>query len=254
MALARSAGREPAAPDRTTADRSRRARSHGRRPWSRDCGLGTGVAETAGEHSGVAAMRISTGARSGLSSLRSFFAARFSGLDLPLVVRAPAFTRQWWRRALVQWCNRRPSCARLRGSRACFRAPDRLRPDAAEFRGVDSCQSWLCPENVVTANASMPKDRYPGKPEMVAFYRTSLAQVRALPGATRAATVDASSFRRERLGKQFRSGRPAGAGLERHAQIRPVSSRLFSHTGDSVKKRARIQRARQREVATRCDH
>jgi putative ABC transport system permease protein len=91
------------------------------------------------------------------------------------------------------------------------------------------------PENVVTANASMPKDRYPGKPEMVAFYRNALAQVRALPGVTRAATITHLPFGGNDWGNSFEvEGRPARDSND-SAQIRPVSTEYLGTLGIPIR-------------------
>jgi predicted permease len=83
-------------------------------------------------------------------------------------------------------------------------------------------------ENVVTAEAAMSKDRYPGKPEMLAFYRRSLAQVRGLPGLSRAAVATHLPFGGNDWGNSFEvEGRPSHDSSE-SAQIRPVSSGYFA--------------------------
>jgi putative ABC transport system permease protein len=74
----------------------------------------------------------------------------------------------------------------------------------------------------------MSKDRYPGKPEMLAFYRRSLAQVRGLPGLSSAAVTTHLPFGGNDWGNSFEvEGRPARDSSD-SAQIRPVSSGYFA--------------------------
>ena len=85
----------------------------------------------------------------------------------------------------------------------------------------------FAPENMVTADAAMSKDRYPEKPQMLAFYRSSLAHVRALPGVTRAAMTTHLPFGGNDWGNSFEvEGRPASDSND-SAQIRPVSDGYF---------------------------
>ena len=92
------------------------------------------------------------------------------------------------------------------------------------------------PANVVTADTVMSEDRYPGKPQMLAFYRHSLAQMRALPGAQSAALITHLPFGGNSWGNGIEvEGRAADAAGDT-AQIRPVSPGYFSTLGIPLKR------------------
>ena len=99
------------------------------------------------------------------------------------------------------------------------------------------------PENVVTADTVMSEDRYPGKPQMLAFYRNSLANMRAT-GREERGPDHALAFRRERLGQRHRGGRQAGTRGRRQCTNSPGQSRLLRHPGHSAQGRRRFQRTR----------
>ena len=90
------------------------------------------------------------------------------------------------------------------------------------------------PENVVTADTVMSKDRYPEKPQMLAFYRNSLANIRALPGTQSAAMITHLPFGGNDWGNEIEvEGRPRPAGDS--AQIRPISPGYFATLGIPLK-------------------
>ena len=90
------------------------------------------------------------------------------------------------------------------------------------------------PENVVTADTVMSKDRYPEKPQMLAFYRNSLANIRALPGTQSAAMITHLPFGGNDWGNGIEvEGRPRPAGDS--AQIRPISPGYFATLGIPLK-------------------
>ena len=100
------------------------------------------------------------------------------------------------------------------------------------------------PENVVTADAAMSKDRYPEKPQMLAFYRNSLGNMRALPGVKRAAMITHLPFGGNDWGNSFEvEGRPSRDSTD-SAQIRPIKNWLLRHAGHSAQGRRRFQRTR----------
>ena len=87
------------------------------------------------------------------------------------------------------------------------------------------------PENLITAEAAMRKERYQGKPEMLAFYQRSLAELRALPGVARAAVITHLPFGGNSWGNSFDvEGRPSQDSND-SAQIRPVSTKYFVTLG-----------------------
>ena len=93
----------------------------------------------------------------------------------------------------------------------------------------------FAPENVVTADAVMSKDRYPDKPQMLAFYDSALARVRTLPGVNLAAVITHLPFGGNSWGNSFEvEGRPDIAEGD-SAQIRPVSSGYFATLGIPMK-------------------
>jgi predicted permease len=99
------------------------------------------------------------------------------------------------------------------------------------FAALIHVSPGFSPENVVTADAVMSKDRYPDKPQMLAFYHDALAGVRALPGVTLAATITHLPFGGNDWGNSFEvEGRPDIADGD-SAQIRPVSSGYFATLG-----------------------
>jgi putative ABC transport system permease protein len=92
------------------------------------------------------------------------------------------------------------------------------------------------PENVVTANAGLMKERYPDAVSMLRFYRDSLARIRALPGVQAAGTVTHLPFGGNDWGNGFEvEGQPAPAGIEYSAQMRPASPGYFSALGIPLK-------------------
>jgi putative ABC transport system permease protein len=92
------------------------------------------------------------------------------------------------------------------------------------------------PDNVVTANAGLMKDRYPDAPSMVRYYRDSLEKVRALPGVEAAGMVTHLPFGGNSWGNGFEiEGQPAPDNIEYSAQIRPASPGYFSALGIPLK-------------------
>jgi putative ABC transport system permease protein len=90
------------------------------------------------------------------------------------------------------------------------------------------------PENVVTADTVMSKDRYPEKPQMLAFYRNSLANIRAFPGTQNAAMITHLPFGGNDWGNEIEvEGRPRPAADS--AQIRPISPGYFATLGIPLK-------------------
>ena len=86
--------------------------------------------------------------------------------------------------------------------------------------------------NVVTANAGLMKERYPDAVTILRFYRESLARIRALPGVQAVGTVTHLPFGGNDWGNSFEiEGRPAPAGIEYSAQMRPASAGYFSALG-----------------------
>ena len=91
------------------------------------------------------------------------------------------------------------------------------------------------PQNVVTADMVMSENRYPGKPQMLAFYRDALAKMRALPGAESAALITHLPFGGNSWGNGIEvEGRPNQTAGDT-AQIRPVSPGYFSTLGIPLK-------------------
>ena len=122
------------------------------------------------------------------------------------------------------------------------------------FAALIHVSPGFVPENVVTANAAMSKDRYPGKPEMLAFYRNSLAQVRALPGVSRAAMITHLPFGGNDWGNSFEvEGRPARDSND-SAQIRPVSTGYFATLGIPLKSGIDFSERDNEKAPGRCDH
>ncbi|HMG04601.1 MAG TPA: ABC transporter permease, partial [Chthoniobacterales bacterium] len=92
------------------------------------------------------------------------------------------------------------------------------------------------PENVVTANAGLMKERYPDAASILRLYQTSLASVRSLPGVQAAGTVTHLPFGGNDWGNGFEiEGQPAPAGVEYSAQMRPASPGYFPALGISLK-------------------
>jgi putative ABC transport system permease protein len=92
------------------------------------------------------------------------------------------------------------------------------------------------PQNVVTANAGLMKERYPDAASILRFYQTSLASVRSLPGVQAAGTVTHLPFGGNDWGNGFEiEGQPAPAGVEYTAQMRPASPGYFPALGISLK-------------------
>ncbi len=83
--------------------------------------------------------------------------------------------------------------------------------------------------NVLTANAGLPKERYPTAAEMLQFYRASLAKLRGLPGVEATGLVTHLPFGGNSWGNGFDvEGQPANAGADYSAQIRPISPGYFA--------------------------
>ena len=91
------------------------------------------------------------------------------------------------------------------------------------------------PAGVVTADALMAEDRYPGKPQMLAFYRNSLARVRQLPGVESAAMITHLPFGGNDWGNGYEVEGQAARDPNAVAQIRPVSPGYFSTLGIPLK-------------------
>jgi putative ABC transport system permease protein len=92
------------------------------------------------------------------------------------------------------------------------------------------------PENVVTANAGLMKERYPDAASILRFYRDSLARIRALPGVQAAGTVTHLPFGGNNWGNGFEiESQPPPPGVEYSAQIRPASPGYFSALGIPLK-------------------
>ena len=87
------------------------------------------------------------------------------------------------------------------------------------------------PANVVTADALMAEDRYPGKPEMLAFYRNALARVRSLPGVESAGMITHLPFGGNDWGNGYEVEGQSVREPNAVAQIRPVSPGYFSTLG-----------------------
>jgi putative ABC transport system permease protein len=88
------------------------------------------------------------------------------------------------------------------------------------------------PENVVTADAGLMKDRYPDAAAIMRFYQTALEKIRALPGAQAVGMVTHLPFGGNDWGNSFEiEGRPAPAGTDYSAQMRPASPGYFSALG-----------------------
>jgi predicted permease len=86
--------------------------------------------------------------------------------------------------------------------------------------------------DVVTANASLMKEHYPDGTTMMRFYHTSLASVRALPGVQAAGMATHLPFGGNDWGNSFEiEGKPAPAGTDYSAQMRPVSPGYFPTLG-----------------------
>ena len=111
------------------------------------------------------------------------------------------------------------------------------------------------PENVVTADAGLMKEHYPdAAAAIMRFYRTALEKVRALPGAQAVGVVTHLPFGGNDWGNGFEiEGRPAPAGTDYSAQMRPASPGYFSALGIPLKEGTRLQRERQRGRARRGD-
>jgi predicted permease len=88
------------------------------------------------------------------------------------------------------------------------------------------------PQNVVTGDAGLMKEHYPDAAAIMRFYRTALEKVRALPGAQAVGMVTHLPFGGNDWGNGFEiEGRPAPAGTDYSAQIRPASPGYFSALG-----------------------
>jgi putative ABC transport system permease protein len=83
--------------------------------------------------------------------------------------------------------------------------------------------------NVVTANTALTRERYANPPQMIRFYRDSMAKIRSLPGVDAAGLVTHLPFGGNSWGNGFEvEGQPAHAWADYSAQIRPVSPGYFS--------------------------
>jgi putative ABC transport system permease protein len=103
------------------------------------------------------------------------------------------------------------------------------------FAALIHVSPGFAPENVVTADAVMSKDRYPEKAQMLAFYHNSLAKLSELPGVSRAAMITHLPFGGNDWGNSFEvEGRPAKDSSD-SAQIRPVSPGYFATLGIPLK-------------------
>ena len=91
------------------------------------------------------------------------------------------------------------------------------------------------PANVVTADALMSDDRYPGKPEMLNFYRNSLARLRDLPGVESAAMITHLPFGGNDWGNGYQVEGQSAREPNAVAQFRPVSPGYFSTLGIPLK-------------------
>jgi putative ABC transport system permease protein len=90
--------------------------------------------------------------------------------------------------------------------------------------------------NVVTADAGLMKEHYPDAAAIMRFYRTALEKVRALPGAQAVGVVTHLPFGGNDWGNSFEiEGRPAPAGTDYSAQMRPASPGYFSALGIPLK-------------------
>jgi putative ABC transport system permease protein len=96
------------------------------------------------------------------------------------------------------------------------------------FTALIHVSPGFSPENVVTADAVMSRDRYPDKPQMLAFYNDALARVRALPGVNMAATITHLPFGGNAWGNSFEVEGRADIADGDSAQIRPISSGYFA--------------------------
>jgi putative ABC transport system permease protein len=86
--------------------------------------------------------------------------------------------------------------------------------------------------NVVTANTTLMKDRYPDGPKMIQFYRASIEKMRGLPGVDAVGLVTHLPFGGNSWGNGFNvEGQPSPTGADYSAQIRPVSPGYFSAMG-----------------------
>lgn len=91
------------------------------------------------------------------------------------------------------------------------------------------------PTGVVTADALLSDERYPGKPQMLAFYRNALAGVRNLPGVQDAAAITHLPFGGNDWGNGYEVEGQAARDPNAVAQIRPVSPGYFSTLGLPLK-------------------
>lgn len=85
------------------------------------------------------------------------------------------------------------------------------------------------PDNLITAATVLQKQRYADAPGMRRASREILERMRAIPGVSSAAVVTHLPFGGNFWGNGYEvEGRPAPAGVQYSAQIRPVSPRYFS--------------------------
>jgi predicted permease len=103
------------------------------------------------------------------------------------------------------------------------------------FTALIHVSPGFAPENVVTADGVLSRDRYPDKPQMLAFYEDALARVRAIPGVNLAAAITHLPFGGNAWGNSFDvEGRDDIADGD-SAQIRPISPGYFATLGIPLK-------------------
>jgi putative ABC transport system permease protein len=88
------------------------------------------------------------------------------------------------------------------------------------------------PNDVVTADVFLPKQRYPDGPQLFQFYRAALDKIQNLPGVETVGMVTHLPFGGNNWGNSFDvEGYVAPAGVDYSAQIRPVSPGYFNTLG-----------------------
>jgi putative ABC transport system permease protein len=88
------------------------------------------------------------------------------------------------------------------------------------------------PRGVIALGASLKENTYPESSNMILFYRKTLADIRALPGVTASGMTAFLPFGGNDWGNTFDvEGKPAPAGTDYVAQIRPASPGYFSAMG-----------------------
>lgn len=104
------------------------------------------------------------------------------------------------------------------------------------FAALTSVDPGFRPDNIVTAETSLMKERYPTAPSMAQFYRATLANVRNIAGIDGAGVVTHLPFGGNSWGNGFEvEGQPAKPAADYSAQIRPVSPGYFSALGIPLK-------------------